>query len=280
MRRYTSKVMLQPYVYRNPIMRHLGRLRRAALRFCVVGLVTNSIASVAVSEEVQSDAHTSANCLRQLDRLIVHIQDVDRGAALDGMSALAERCPSLPQAHHNIGVLAAQQKDWERAIAAFNTAIALAPRTADTVAQLQALHRYRAKTAWRVALDLQETPELPAFKWQDSTHQNTERYAQPTLNDGLRSVLSVDLELYTWWHASSVGDDNAAWLAHYVTGYPANPEYAQRSVDWDSVSRDIRFTAQDAVAVLSWQHQGTKQIRYLLLTLVGERWQIYHEDDL
>lgn len=272
--------MQHPYVYRDHIMRYLGPLRRVALRFCALGFAANCIAFQALAEEGLSDANTSANCLRQLDRLVVHIQDVNYNTALTAMTTLSDQCPFLPQAHHNVGVLAAQNEDWERAIAAFNTAISLAPRTADTVAQLQELHRYRAKTAWQLALDLQDTPKPPAFEWQDSSHQNTQKLSQPLHNDGLRTVLTVDLELYTWWHASSTGNDNAAWLDHYVQGYPANPEHAKRSVNWESVTRDIQFTAQDAVAVLSWQNQGAKRIRYLLLTLVGERWQIYHEDDL
>ncbi len=74
--------------------------------------------------------------------------------------------------HHNLGVIAARRRQWERAIEAFKRAIELEPLTADTVNQLQALHEYRARQAWQVALQLDNNVETPEFSLQTSSNQN------------------------------------------------------------------------------------------------------------
>jgi len=114
-------------------------------------------------------------------------------------------------------------------------------------------------------------------KFQTSADQNPLISAKAPNNNSARSVVSVDFELYSWWHALAPDVDSAHWLSHYVKGYPPPPTAPTRAVSWDAVERDIQFTAQDAAVVLSWTRKGVREHRFLLLNLIGERWQIYHE---
>lgn len=218
-------------------------------------------------------------CLRALDRTVLHVDEVDIDTAQHGLATLAQSCEEVPQIHHNMGVIAARQAQWETAIAAFERAIRLAPRTADSVAQLKAIHEYQAKKAWQVALQADEEVLAPEFSWQTSSDLDQRVSANAHSVKGLKSVATLDFELYDWWHALE-DESPEAWLKHYVNGYPAPTLDQIRPVPWESVSREIQFTARDAAVALKWTKNGQEHHRWLLLTLAGERWQIYHEAEL
>ena len=226
-----------------------------------------------------ANAFTRAECLRAIDKSVLHIEQVDIDTAQQALATLAHSCEDVPQIHHNLGVIAAKRGQWETAISAFERAIALAPQTADTVNQLQALHEYQAKKAWQIALDFEQEIREPSFTWQTSSDQNQRVSSAAPNSSGLRSVTTVDFELYNWWHAWDENDPSE-WLEHYVTGYPPPTLTDARPVPWDSVVKDIQFTASVAAVVLKWTKSGSEHRRWLLLTLAGQRWQIYHEADL
>lgn len=222
---------------------------------------------------------TRAECLRAIDKTVLHIDQIDIDTAQRTLATLAHSCEDVPQIHHNLGVIAARRGQWETAISAFERAIALAPQTADTVNQLQALHEYQAKKAWQVALDTNQELTEPRFTWQTSSDRNQRVNAAATSANGLRSVTTVDFELYNWWHAWD-DKDSGEWLEHYVSGYPPPSLEEARPVPWDAVQKDIQFTASDAAVILKWSKNGFEHHRWLLLTLAGQRWQIYHEAEL
>lgn len=261
-------------------MRHLTFKRCATHVACALALFAAALTNADTETLEPSRPFTLTECWRALDRAALYADDVDNDTAQQGFTSLAQSCESLPQVHHNIGVIAARRGQWEIAIQAFDAAIELYPLTADTVNQLRSLHEYQAKQAWQVALKLDTELSPPRFTLQTSRDQNQAIAAQPDHDSGLRSVTTIDFELYTWWHASTDSNDKAAWLNHYVKGYPAQVIPDAQVVNWNDVRRDIRFTAQDAVAVLSWDHAGKTQHRMLLMSLAGERWQIYHEASL
>jgi len=260
-------------------MRHASFPRTAALCFCVIAAAALSSQTAAAAGS-KNATWSTADCLRALDRAEVHANDIDYDTAQRGLATLAQSCESVPQVHHNLGVIAARNGQWEIAIAAFKRAIAIDTRTADTVTQLNAIHAYQAKLAWQVALDRSDPIEPPTFVLQTSADQNPAPFTHATNQSALRSVATVDFELYTWWHASSESQENEAWLSHYVKGYPPTQMPDTKQIEWDSVKRDIQFTARDASVALSWTHGREDHVRILLLRLNGQRWQIYHEAEL
>ncbi len=269
-------------------MRQLKTMRAATYSIFAAAISLSMLmveTSPAQTQPITTDTSDSqklslAACLRTLDRTVQHISAVDSDTAQQRLATLAQSCESVPQVHHNLGVLAARRGEWELAITAFERAIALSPNTADTVSQLKAVHEYQAKLAWQLALELKEPVEAPTFKLQSSLNQNPNLMIENSTRDGVRSVATMDYELYSWWHALTPGSDQSAWLAHYSTDYPPSTLDTQRPVPWKEVSRHIQFTAQDAAVVLSWEVAGKTHYRMLLLTLTGERWRIYHESAL
>jgi len=257
-------------------MRHLRMLDISSICGCLITLI---LLTIRPETAFGANVFTHAECLRTLDKLVLHIDQLDTDTTQQGLATLAHSCEEVPQIHHNLGVMAARQGQWETAISAFERAIALNPQTADTVAQLTALHEYQAKKAWRVALELEQELIEPIFTWQNSSDENRQVSASAANSTGLRSVATVDFELYNWWHAWDAAN-TAEWLEHYVNGYPPPTIDEQRPVLWDAVQIDIQFTASDAAVVLKWTKNGAVHHRWLLLTLAGQRWQIYHESEL
>ncbi len=257
-------------------MRHQRTQQAASVWACLAMFITLSFSA---NSSLGSNTLTHAECLRAIDKAILHIDEVDIDTAQSGLATLAQSCEAVPQIHHNLGVIAAQRGQWEKAIAAFERAIALAPRTADSVAQLKSLHEYQAQKAWQVALQTDNDVVEPLFTWQTSSDLDHLVSSTAHSTAGLKSVATVDFELYTWWHALEE-NDSAAWLDHYVNGYPAPTIDKIRPVPWESVTRDIQFTSRDAAVILKWTKHDQEHHRWLLLTLAGNRWLIYHEAEL
>lgn len=264
-------------------MRHQRMLHIIPIWACPIWMCLGTIAALTARPEAllaaNANVFTHAECLRIIDKSISRIDEVDIDTAQQGLATLAQSCEGVPQIHHNLGVIAARRGQWETAVSAFERAIALAPQTADTVAQLKSIHEYQAKKAWQVALELEDAVVEPVFTWQTSSDENRLVSAAAPNRKGLRSVATVDFELYTWWHALDE-NDAAEWQDHYVNGYPAPTIDKTRPVSWEAVTREIQFTASDAAVVLTWTQNGTEHHRWLLLTLAGQRWQIYHEAEL
>jgi len=257
-------------------MRHLRMLHISSVCAC---LITLTLLTIRPETANGANVFTYAQCLRAIDKLVMHVEQVDTDTAQQGLSTLAHSCEEVPQVHHNLGVIAARQGQWETAISSFQRAIALNPQTADTVKQLSDIHEFQAKKAWRVALELEQELREPLFTWQDSSDENRQISANAANIAGLRSVATVDFELYNWWHAWDA-TATAEWSEYYVNGYPPPTFDEPRPVSWDEVEKDIQFTASDAAVVLKWTQDGSARHRWLLLTLTGQRWKIYHESAL
>ncbi|MDO6459441.1 hypothetical protein Q4485_01880 [Granulosicoccaceae sp. 1_MG-2023] len=78
------------------------------------------------------------------------LQDSDTANAL---KALVEPCADDPLVRHNLGVLAVQEARYDDAIGYFESVLQALPVTAASYERLQTLHRHRAVTAYRQALE-------------------------------------------------------------------------------------------------------------------------------
>ncbi|MFK8078093.1 MAG: hypothetical protein AB8B84_16040 [Granulosicoccus sp.] len=235
---------------------------------------THSIASQTLAALPVSD------CLLQLDATVaLASNDADEHTYLDQrFAALESRCPNLPQIAHNRGVLAAKASKWFDAIDHFNRSLLTDTRAAMTHRHLQQIYEHRAAQAYAQALNTPIPVRQPILSFQLSTDQN----AVPELSDnhikGLRTNSTVEYEMYAWWQAlqssSGAGD-------FYVQDFPASAiEFASdrfNGIDWDDIQREIAFTENDAVVVLSDPQQKRT---LLLMRLVATRWKIYQETPL
>ena len=249
-----------------------------------------------------------ATCLARLDAAAADAARAGRERrARKTLSALAERCPHLPQIHHDLGVLAAREERLPEAYAHFERALASDPRAGATVDQLRALHRREAALGYAHALGTAVDAPPPRLVLQDSRDVGADTLrARAARDDALHDVSTLEYELYDWWR--SADDDDSSRLAHYVYGYSRRAALAGRERDaaipWESVRREIALTAEDAVAVIEHPVPGTAGgagpvgkggdasaaggtsgegatlRRLLLLRLEGERWKIYRESVL
>lgn len=231
------------------------------------------------------------DCATALDRAVGLYRHNDPDSAAVLLESLREHCSAWPQLHHGLGVLAAAEQRWDAALAHLQRALDADRRSADTAAAIRAIHRYRAALALREALgrELASTDPLkpPVLSMQDASVYTPPRQpgsANPDSAGGttasLRDVSTIEYELYDWWQSAAQGNQ-AGWLQHYAPEYPP-PEHAWRgAIDWASVRRDISFTAEDAVVVLSGEFENSEPVHVLmLLRLAGHRWQIYRESRL
>lgn len=231
---------------------------------------------------------TMSVCGTQLDDAIAHFHGGDTDRAKSRLNAMLDACESLPQLHHNLGVIAAAQGNWDAAIGHFRTAIANDKRSNMTHEHIQSIHHYQSAIAFAAALGLPSKAELPELIMQSSLLSDSPNRSLP--KSDLQTVSTVEYELYAWWHASAEHmqlrkDKNATartddWLSFYVSGYPAIPLEHTDTVDWNTVERDISFTTQDAVVVLKYSSNTAEHKHLLLLKLRNNRWQIYKETAL
>ena len=225
-----------------------------------------------------------------LDRAVALYGHDDAHNAAVLLESRREQCSAWPQLHHGLGVLAAADARWDAALAHLQRALNADRRSAETASAIREIHRYRAATALREALGRElastDEPPIPALSMQGASVYTPPRQpdsvkpADPATAPTLRDVSTVEYELYDWWQSASAGNQ-AGWLQHYAPEYPP-PEHGWRgTIEWSSVRRDISFTAEDAVVVLSGELENSEPIHVLmLLRLAGDRWQIYRETRL
>ena len=235
---------------------------------------TRSIASQKLAELPVND------CLLQLDATVaLASSDADENKYLDQrFAALESRCPDLPHIAHNRGVLAAKASRWSDAIDHLNRSLHIDTRAAMTHRHLQQIYEHRAAQAYAQALNTPIPVRPPVLSFQLSTDQN----AVPAISDDhrarLQTISTVEYEMYAWWQAlqSSAGLDD-----FYVQDFPdAAIGYATdrfNGVDWEDMQREIAFTENDAVVVISDPQQKRT---LLLMRLVATRWKIYQETPL
>lgn len=237
--------------------------------FCVFCLINALI--------LPASSHASLlqpSCASELDGAVDQHRAGNLRQAKSALEKMLEQCAHLPQVHHNLGVIAGLQSEWQLAESYFKRAIADDSRTSMTAAHLQSMHQYRATQAYQRALNIKKRIAEPDFQMQDSAVANASYQAPPKTDQ--HNVPTVEYELYAWWTAAAQ-NELSAWLEHYTYGYPPMENNDAATVSWNDVSRDISFTAQDAVVVLSYQQNNVEKRTLLLLRLQNNRWKIYRE---
>jgi tetratricopeptide (TPR) repeat protein len=225
-------------------------------------------------------ADNTIRCQPELDAIVAALSNVQETAPLQRrLQALDIHCPHLPQISHNLGVLAAREQNWPEAIAYLEKSLALDRRAAMTHQHLQQIFKYRAARAYARALNKSDpqadTLEQPVLELQGSDVENADAQAGQLDTSQFHTISTVEYELYAWWQAIQLQRGVAE---HYVDDYPetaitlAQREYAGKQ--WTDFQREIAFTANDVVVVLS---DTEKHRTLILMRLVGTRWKIYQE---
>lgn len=216
------------------------------------------------------------NCMEGVDRSVYAYAHHDIIHARKVLNELSAICTGFPQLHHNLGVLEALSENWAAAIEQLQLSVQSDSRAAESVNALNTIFRYRAAIAYQRALNTSVKAPRPVLSMQNSTVHNADRYWSRKATAYLRSVSTVEYELFDWWTANQDGSTSASY-AHYATEYPQPINTTDFKSDWDSVEKDITFTTTDAVVVLSYKRKEQIQHTQLLLRLQGARWKIYRE---
>jgi hypothetical protein len=143
---------------------------------------------------------------------------------------------------------------------------------------LQQIFEHRAAQAYAKALKTPLTVQPPVLALQLSTDQNANTSLSTQDQSKFHTISTVEYELYAWWQAMQSADKLSDF---YVNDFPSKAvgRGIQRLLEqkWNNLQREIAFTAQDAVVVLSDPLQNRTLV---LLRLVGARWKIYQETQL
>lgn len=232
-----------------------------------------------ITSQVLADPNIS-DCLAQLDATVALASATKEGSGyLEARFAeLESRCPNLPHFAHNQGVLAAQALRWPDAIKHLNRSLQLDPRASMTHRHLQLIFEHRAAQAYAKALNTPTSTQPPVLALQLSTDQNADTSLSGKGNSRFHTNSTVEYELYAWWQAmreaENINDFYVNDFPHKAIGRGSQRLVRQR---WSDMQREIAFTAQDAVVILSDPVQNRTLV---LLRLVGTRWKIYQETQL
>ncbi len=241
-----------------------------ALLLCIT-MVGGARAELALSDQ---------DCMSELDASVAMASNEKNSATLieQRLAKLEDRCTGLPQIAHNRGVLAAQADKWPQAIAHFEKSLQQDSRAAMTYRHMQQIFEHRAALAYSKALNTPIEVPAPTLELQSSAVQNMDDRRRESDRSNLHSISTIEYELFAWWQAqqNSIGIHD-----YYVEDFPpaairlAQQTHARKQ--WQDMHREIAFTAEDAVVVLSdaFHHRTL-----LLWRLMGNRWKIYQETNL
>ena len=222
----------------------------------------------------------SVNCAAELDAAVALASNPDNnpGKLTARFASLESACPEFAQIAHNQGVLEAQQDHWQLAISHFERALQKDERAADTYRHLQQIFERRAAEAYAKALGTAINVPKPTMQLQDSGKHNSDLLQQYPEHPQLRNVATIEYELYAWWQSKQ---DLQSIRDYYVADYEmeaieqARQRHLQRQ--WSTLKREIAFTTEDSVVVLS---DSAGAYAMLLMRLEGNRWKIYQETSL
>jgi hypothetical protein len=221
-----------------------------------------------------------SDCLAQLDATVALASATkdDNGYLESRFAELESRCPNLPHFAHNRGVLAARDLRWLEAVKHLNRSLQLDTRASMTHRHLQQIFEHRAAKAYAKALKTPLSVQAPVLAFQLSTDQNADTSLSVHDQSRLHTISTVEYELYAWWQAMN-GSENVNDF--YVNDFPHSAigrgSLHLNQQPWNDIQREIAFTAQDAVAIISDLGQNRTLV---LLRLVGSRWKIYQETQL
>lgn len=271
------------------IYRHADRvvvpLLSAVLFYCAlpvkaIAQVDNPPEELSSLAEEQALKFPEGSCLEQLDATVALASNEPENTTFLAarFNRLEQQCPQLPQIAHNLGVIHARAGQWPQAIDHFQRSVDKDPRAAMTLRHLQQIFEHRAAQAYALALNTPVESPPPRFYFQRSDHQNVSAIGAARQTTALHSISTLEYEMFAWWQAlhNSIGLD-----AHYVDEFPdaaiklSQQRYARQ--EWANMHREIAFTAEDAVVVLSDAYHNRT---LFLLRLVGTRWKIYQETPL
>ena len=226
---------------------------------------------------------SASECLVQLDAAVSLALEPNLAAATEQLEALSEVCQDVPQIQHNLGVLAAMDNRLPEAISYLEASVAADPRAALSVSHLQDIFRYRASIAYANELNTTATASKPDYMFQDSSDLNSDSLRLQRERTELHTVGTIEYELYAWWQTRH--DERQDVREHYVSNYPeVSVERALErfaNIDWNDMKREIAFTQQDAVVVISdVSADDASEKSLLLMRLEGNRWKIYQETSL
>ena len=151
------------------------------------------------------------------------------------------------------------------------------------MSHLQDIFRYRASVAYASALNTTTTAAEPDYTFQNSSDQNSDSLRLQRERAELHTVETIEYELFAWWQTRH--DERQDVREHYVSNYPevSIVQAIERfgDTDWDDMKRDISFTQEDVVIVLSdVSRKDVSEKTLLLMRLEGNRWKIYQETSL
>lgn len=248
------------------------------------------ITQPAIAEQTRSPDYTItvqkvpalslADCLAQLDATVAlaSAAEDDNGYLDKRFAELESRCPKLPHLAHNRGVLAAQASRWPEAIKHLNRSLQLDHRASMTHRHLQQIFEHRAAQAYAKALNTPIPVQSPVLALQLSSDQNANTSLYDPAENRLRTISTVEYELYAWWQAMLDADNIHDF---YVNDFPQSAMgrgfHRPLPQQWSQMQREIAFTARDAVAIFSDPSQNRTLV---LMRLVGTRWKIYQETQL
>lgn len=252
----------------------------SALQLTAIAQTNTLSAEALASAQEQALKYPEGNCQMQLDATVaLASNEPDNIAFLTRrFEQLEQRCGHLPQIAHNLGVVHARAEQWPQAVDHFQRSLDKEPRAAMTLQHLQQIFEHRAAKAYALALNTPVQRPTPRFSFQRSDHRNSS--VQPAEHEptALHSISTLEYEMFAWWQAlhNSIGLN-----AHYVDEFSeaaiklSQKRFARK--EWANMQREIAFTAEDAVVVLSDAHHNRT---LFLLRLVGTRWKIYQETPL
>jgi len=238
--------------------------------------VAEQLSAPAVASESLDKLNTTS-CLTQLDATVALAsgQPDTEGYLERRFAELERRCPDLPHFAHNQGVLAAQSERWIDAIDHLDRSLQLDARASMTYRHLQAIFEHRAAQAYARALKTPVPASAPVLALQRSTDQNAQIEQSERRNRQLRTISTVEYEMFAWWQSIQNNTDTEDF---YVHDFPSQAiGIGTRKITqlgWDELQREIAFTTEDAVVVLS---DPARNRALLLLRLIGNRWKIYQE---
>jgi len=250
---------------------------RALTKTAQASCLSVVIAPLCYLPALHADTVDSFSCALELDASVALASnpDMEITTMTERFANLEKHCPGFAQLAHNQGVLAARADQWPEAIAHFKRALNMDQRAADTHRHLQQIFEYRAALAYARALDTPLNASPPAMVLQDSSIHNADIIQPAAQQVPLRDLATIEYELYAWWQAKQ------SWKGirgHYIQNYDfesiklARQQHVGKA--WPDVKREIAFTENDAVIVLS---DSVKAHTLLLMRLVGTRWKIYQE---
>ncbi|MBX2823309.1 MAG: hypothetical protein KTR33_01180 [Gammaproteobacteria bacterium] len=260
---------------------------------------------VAAQQLAASDDDRYSRCLAEIDIASGTYFEGDSDKAGRQLNQLLHSCDQIPQLHHNLGVLAAEQQDWSQATGYFEQALALDRRAAMTQASLSAIYQYKAGLAYQKALKLSQTPDLPQFAMQDSTLTNVclaadtrvvptpapdqaqpQNATQVQARDTGAALDEIRYDINSWW-AAIREQDNDGYQAYYADGYTPPLKVEQRQFPAaEPHSLDIQLLDKIALvtvglsATAETSESGNGEASQELLLVMqhkGKLWQIIKE---